>query len=137
VPWDEVLDRGSPETGQVVWVPPPPEGTCVHFDLVYTPAGAAVTLHPGARSMGTRLVGEVQLANAERVFVTWLIRPMAEGTRRYVAQLRSARIVDADGYPIEKAGMLAFGVEPNPDAKDETYIGTFLDVTRRVSRKDK
>jgi hypothetical protein len=62
---------------------------------------------------------------------------MAEGTRRYVAQLRSARIVDADGNPIEKAGMLAFGVEPNPDAKDETYIGTFLDVTRRVSRKDK
>jgi hypothetical protein len=109
VPCDEVLDRGMPETGQVVWVPPPPENTCIHFDLVHTPVGAVVTGHPGARSMGTGLVGEVQLENKERVFVTWLIRPMEEATRRHVVQLRSARIVDADGNPIEKVGMLAFG----------------------------
>jgi hypothetical protein len=48
-----------------------------------------------------------------------------------VLRLRSARIVDADGNPIEKIGMLAFGTKPNPDAEDGTYIGRFLDVTRR------
>jgi hypothetical protein len=131
VPYDEVLDRAMPETGQVIWVSPPPEGTCIHFDVVYTPAGAVVTGHPGARSMGTGLIGEVQLENEERVFVTWLIRPMEKATRRHAAQLRSARIVDADGNPIEKVGMLAFGREPNPDAEDGTYVGTFLDVTRK------
>jgi hypothetical protein len=131
VPYDEVLDRAMPETGQVIWVSPPPESTCIHFDVVYTPVGAVVTGHPGARSTGTGLIGEVQLENDERVFVTWLIRPMEEATRRHAAQLRSARMVDADGNPIEKSGMLAFGREPNPDAEDGAYVGTFLDVTRK------
>lgn len=131
VPYDEVLDRERPETGQVVWVPPPPENTCIHFDIIYTPAGTLITGHPGARGMGTKLVGEVQLQNGERVFVTSLVRQMDEATRRYVAKLRSARILDADGRPIEKVGMLAFGRQRNPDADDGTYVGKFLDVTRK------
>jgi hypothetical protein len=131
VPWDEILDRGMAEPGQVTWVPPPPEGTCIHFDVIYTPAGAVITGHPGARSMGTGLIGEVRLANDERVFVTWLVRPMEEALRRHVLKLRAARILDADGHPIQKAGMLAFGKEPNPDADDGTYVGKFLDVTRK------
>jgi hypothetical protein len=120
-----------PESAQIAWVPPPSEGTCIHFDVVYTPAGAVVTDHPGARSMGTRLIGEVRLENGERVFVTWLVRPMEEATRRYVSKLREARILDAEGNLIEKAGMLAFGKEPNPDANDGTYVGKCLDVTRK------
>jgi hypothetical protein len=131
VPYDEVLDRGKPETGQVVWVTQPPEDTCIHFDIIYAPAGAVITGHPGARSMGTTLVGEVQLQNGERVFVTSLVRPMDEATCRYVAKLRSARILDAGGRPIEKLGMLAFGRERNPDANDGTYVGKFMDVTRK------
>jgi len=131
VPYDEVLGRGRPETGQVVWATPPPENTCVHFDIIYTPASAVVTSHPGARSMGTKLVGEVQLQNGERVFVTSLVRPMDEATRRYVAKLRSARILDADRRLIEKVGMLPFGRERNPDADDGTYVGKFIDVTRK------
>jgi hypothetical protein len=131
VPYDEVFDRGVPETEQVVFIPPPPEGTCIHFDVVYTSAGATVTGHPGARSMSTGLVGAVQLENGDRVFVTWLVRPMEEAIRRHIVRLRSARIVDADGNQIEKVGMLAFGTEPNPDADDGTYVGTLLDVTRK------
>ena len=131
VPYDEVLDREMPETGEVVWIPPPPESTCIHFDIVYIPAEAVVTGHPGARSMGTGLVGEVQLQNRERVFVTWLVRPMEEAIRRQVMKLRAARIIDTASNPIEKVGMLAFGKERNPDADDGTYVGNFLDVTRR------
>ncbi len=87
--------------------------------------------------MGTGLVGEVQPENEERVFVTWLVRPMEEATRRHVVKLRSARILDADGNPIEKVGMLAFGREPNPGVDDRTYVGTFLDVTRKDSEGDR
>lgn len=131
VPYDEVLIRGRPETGQVVWVTPPAQNTCIHFDIIYAPAGAVITGHPGARSMGTKLVGEVNLQNGERVFVTSLVRPMDEATRRYVAKLRSARILGTNGRPIENAGMLAFGRERNPDADDGTYVGKFMDVTRK------
>lgn len=137
VPWDEVLDRGSTKTDHVIWIAPPPEGTCIHFDVVYTPAGAVFPGHPGARSMGTGLIGAVHLANGERVFVTWLIQPMTEATRLYLAFLRSARIVDADGTPIDKPGILTFERKPNPDAQDGTEIGMLLSVTRWGETKNK
>ena len=54
---------------------------------------------------------------------------MDEATRRYLVALRAARILDANGNPIEKVGMFAFGAEPNLDVDDGTYIGKFLDVT--------
>lgn len=130
VPWDEVLERDVEEMGNVVWTPPPLEEMCVHFDLIYTPAGATATGHPGARSMGTELVGIVELENGEQVFVTSLVREMGAALRENVDRLRSARILDRDGNPIEKTGMLAFGREPNPDAEDGTFVGTLIDVTR-------
>jgi hypothetical protein len=119
------------ESGDVIWVPPPPEDMCIHLDVIYTPAGAVVSGHPGARSMGTGLVGKVQLENGEQVFVTWLSRPMTDGFRHQVERLRSARILDAAGGPMEKIGMLAFGTEPNPDANDGTRVGILCDVTRK------
>ncbi len=133
VPYDEVIDRRVMENGQIVWVPMPPENTCIHFDVVYTPSSAVGTSHPGARSMGTGLIGAVQLENGEQVFVTWLVRPMDEATRRHILKLRSTPILDAGGNLIQKSGMLAFGRVPNPDADDGTHIGTLLDVTRRSS----
>jgi hypothetical protein len=133
VPYDELIARERPEKGQVAWASPPPENACIHFDVIYTPSGAIVTSHPGAGSMGTALVGEVLLESGDRVFVTSLVRPMGEPLRRNIAKLRGARIFDADGKLLEKVGMLAFGTEPNPDAKDETRVGVLLDVTQQKS----
>jgi hypothetical protein len=130
VPDDEVIERETTEVGEIIWIAPPLENTCVHFDIVYVPAGAIVTGHPGARNMGTGLVGEVLLENEQRVFVTWFVRPKEEATRRYIEKLRTAHIVGADGNPSKNAGMLAFETKPNPDAADETRIGTLLHVTR-------
>ena len=115
----------------MVWVPPPPEGTCITFDVVYIPPAATVTDHPGSRSMGTELVGSVLLANRERVFVTWLIRPMGAALSRDVAILRSARLVNADGTPIKRSSLLTFTKTLNPDADDGTEVGKLLSVTRR------
>lgn len=56
---------------------------------------------------------------------------MDEATRRYVAKLRSAHILDSDGRSIEKVGLLAFCRERNPDADDGTYVGKFMDVTKK------
>jgi hypothetical protein len=129
VPWNEVIEREGEETGDVVWTPPPPEGTAIHFDLVYASAGMKVTGHPGARSMGTQLVGKVELEKGEQVFVTSLVRVMRRELRATVDRLRSAPILD-EGQPIDKVGMLAFGAEPDPDADDGTQVGTVIDVTR-------
>src|SRR3954447_5899109 len=59
VPWDEVIDREDRDTDGVLWTPQPPDGCAVHFDVVYVAPRMQVTDHPGARSMGTELVGEV------------------------------------------------------------------------------
>jgi hypothetical protein len=123
VPWDEVLDRGYVEKGDVVWTKPPAKGMCIEYDVLYAAAGLTVTGHPGARSMNTELIGKVDLANGEQVFVVSRERPMDEATRRQVDRLRDARIIDAQGNQIPKLGMLAFGVE-------QDGVGTFLDVTR-------
>ena len=81
--------------------------------------------------MGTELVGSVLLANRERVFVTWLIRPMGAALSRDVAILRSARLVNADGTPIKRSSLLTFTKTLNPDADDGTEVGKLLSVTRR------
>jgi len=130
VPWDEVRERDALEKGAIVWVAPPADGMAVHFDIVYTPAGTIVSGHPGERSMGTVLVGEVELENTERVFVTALARPMQESLLRHINRLRTARIRDASGNQILQNGMLAFGTEPNPDANDGTQVGILVDITR-------
>jgi hypothetical protein len=131
VPHDEVRVRPALEKGgEIVWVQPPPEGQSLHFDLVYTPAGVVVTGHPGARSMGTQLVGVVDLENGEQVYVTALARPINDELRDHIQKLRGTRIVDGAGKLIEKTAILSFGTEPNRDAKDDTEVGTFLDVTR-------
>lgn len=131
VPFDEVIDRDGVESENVVWTPPPPDGTCVHFDLVYVAAGVPISGHPGARSMGTQLVGKVLLANGDSVFVVSVVREIDPGLRTTIERLRTTPILDADGDTLEKSGIVAFGTEPNPDADDGTHIGTVIDVTRR------
>lgn len=59
----------------------------MHFDVVYIPSGMQVTGHPGARSMGTKLVGEVAVANGERVFVVSHVAEMNATTRASIARL--------------------------------------------------
>jgi hypothetical protein len=136
VPWDEVQEREGNESGDVVFTPPPPEGTCVHFDVTYVAPGVRVTSHPGARSMGTEFVGQVELENGERVYVTSIVRAVEVPLRRNIAMLRSARVVDATtGKPLPGIGVMGFGREPDPDGHG-TFLGTLIDVTRPDERED-
>ena len=112
-------------TTTLMWVDTPPNGACVHLDLVYTPAVARVDGHPGARSMGTNLVGVVSLENGELVFVTSTVRPMEEETRATIERLRRLPIVGSDDKEMKRTAVLAFGTAPNPDSDDGTFVGTF------------
>ena len=47
---DKVRETDTAEMGDVVWIDPPPEGTCINFDIVYGPSGVAITGHPGAKA---------------------------------------------------------------------------------------
>jgi hypothetical protein len=121
VPWDEVLDRGYVEKGDVVRTRPPATGNCVQYDVVYFAAGLTVEGVPGSRSMGTDLVGQVELANGQQVFVTSRENEIAEDLAKRIAQIRNVQVKDQQGRTPEGFGALAFGTE-------EGY-GTFLDVS--------
>ena len=133
VPFDEVQQRHTVEDGSVVWVASPGHGECVHFDIVYVPSVADVTSHPGARSMGTKLVGRLTLENGQHVFVTSIARPIQVPLQGQILRLRTAPVLDKHDRPIRNTGMLAFGTEPNADANDGTFVGVLLDITRKAT----
>jgi hypothetical protein len=122
VPAEEVRDRDGSESGDVVWTAPPAPGMCVEYDVMYAAAGLTVEGYPGATSMGTELVGKVDLANGEQVWVVSWEHELGEAATGQYERLRNARIVGADGKRMEGMGALAFGVE-------DGGIGMFLDVT--------
>lgn len=121
VPWDEVLERGYPENGDVVWTAPPPRAKCIEYDVHYFAPGLKVEGHVGLRSMGTELVGSVTLGNGSLVQVTAVVAPMDAKGRQMIDQLRGARATDAVGNRV-RLSVLAFGVEPDG-------TGKFMDVT--------
>lgn len=130
IPHDEVLMRLRRETGSISWISQPSEGFCIHVDIVYVPSSADVSGHPGQRSMGTELVGRLWLANGEQVFVTAISRPIEQPLRNQIDRFRNTSILDKFGSQIDKIGLFAFGIEPNPDASDGTEIGVLIDITR-------
>jgi hypothetical protein len=127
VPAGEVTDRSYPETSSIVWRTPPAEGMCVSYDVLYTAAGLTVEGHPGARSMGTELVGTLTLANGEQVWVVAWEHELDEKGRVQIERLRQARVFDAEGNKIENVGALMFGVEDS--------VGVFIDVTFERDRE--
>lgn len=136
VPFDEVLNRKHTEKGAVVWTPRPSQDNCIHYDVIHVPANLQTEAHPGSRSMGTSLVGDVQLENGQRVFVTSIVRPMADALRVQILKLRTYPALDADGRQVNRTGMLSFGTEPNPDAEDGKHVGILVAVTRSSSGQD-
>lgn len=88
VPWSSATLRRAdgkdmPET---VWVPQPPEGHLVEFQIWFTGPSARVSTWPGQRSRGTVLVSKVPLANAESVWVTALTEPAPDSFLKEIAQ---------------------------------------------------
>ncbi len=72
--------------------------------------------------MGTELVGKVELANGEQVWVVAWEHELDEATRVQAHRMRNARVTDAGGNRIDQLGFFAFGV--NDDG-----TGMLLDVT--------
>jgi len=122
VPAEEVMQRDYRELGDIVWTRPPASGNCIEYDIMYAAAGLTVAGCAGRTSMGTQLIGKVDLANGEQVFVVAWEHGLDAKARAEMARLRSVRVFDAAGDPMTSIGLLAFGVE-------EGGVGVFLDLT--------
>jgi len=90
VPWCSVtlryeIHRRPP---QVVWIPAPPDGWIVEFQIWLTASGALVSNWPGRRSRGTVLVGKVGLTSGGSVWVTALEEPAPAQVLEQVRQWR-------------------------------------------------
>jgi hypothetical protein len=122
VPWNEVIDRGNPEHGDVTWTPQPPDRSCVAFGVQHLALGDI-----GSRSVdvnlpaGVDLVGQVRLADGTIVIVTAHVEELSPHNLKVIEMVRGARALDADGNRV-RLSVLLFGVEPDG-------MGKFMDVT--------
>jgi hypothetical protein len=130
VPATEVIERGYPETGSVVWrKPPASRGLCVEYDVLYSAEGLTVEGHPGARSMGTELVGTFKLSNGQQVWVVAWEHELDDEQRARTDGLRKTRVFDAEGNRIDDLGALMFGIEGS--------VGVLHDVTFEPEADDR
>jgi hypothetical protein len=79
--------------------------------------------------MGTELVGKVELANGQQVWiVVWEHEP-GTGARAQVEQLRKSRVTDVEGNPIDNLGAVMFGLE------EDGSVGVLTEVTFEQRRQ--
>jgi hypothetical protein len=90
VPWSSVTlpYHAHSVPSDVVWVPQPPEGCIVEFQIWITAPDAIVSSWPGRRSRGTVLVGKVNLPNGETVWVTALQEAIPDAVLEQVRHWR-------------------------------------------------
>jgi hypothetical protein len=120
VPWFEVRDRSGVEDSEVIWADLPPRGFAVEFDVFFAAPTAVIDGHPGARSMGTRAVGDLTLPNGERVFVVWWNAEITDAIQRQLDDFLSREVLQG-GQPVSGLGMLGFGLENG--------VGVHLDLS--------
>lgn len=61
----------TPSDAGVLWLPNAPEGKATEIDILIVAASTAVSGWPGKRSMGTSLIGSIQLGGGE---TAWAVR---------------------------------------------------------------
>jgi hypothetical protein len=83
----------------VTWADAPPKGSAVEFDVFLATPAAKVSTHPGARSMGTRLVGTITLPNGELVYVVWWMPQITDAIQQQLDRLFSAEVLQ-NGQPV-------------------------------------
>lgn len=103
----------SPSDPEIQWLPNAPDGKATEIDILLVAASTTVSGWPGKRSMGTSLVGSLQLGRGETAWVVyWAIDlPQKPRLPRGSGKFYKGRSLT----DLENANLraLAFGTEPD------------------------
>jgi hypothetical protein len=112
-PSSAVTSRMTAEDTDVLWQPNAPEGQAREIDVILVAASTSVTGWPGKRSMGTSLVGSLQLARGDTAWVVHRVTDLPKSPSLPDGRFRFYR----GRGPVDLAGAnlraLAFGNEPD------------------------
>jgi hypothetical protein len=135
IPFDEVRSRpGILKKRDIFWVAVPAEGCCIHTDIYYI---APWVKNPGLETKGFHsangIIGDVYLANYQRVLVVWTARPLSNSLERTIRRLRTMPLANHHEKTLPPAnGMFTYGKEAYPGWSDGSEIGTVIDLTRGI-----
>jgi hypothetical protein len=117
IPFDEVRSRpGMVKNRDIVWVPVPADQDCIHIVIVYIAPGIG-NLDISIKGPYSRkgLIGDVLLANNQRVRTAWFVRPLSDALGQKIRELRTMPLVDRRGNALPPAnGMFCFAKERIP-----------------------
>ena len=76
-PWSAVTSSiGNIKNNKIHWIPNAPKQKATEIDIIITALGISTTDWPGKRSMGTSLIGSLELENGERWWVVYRVIDM-------------------------------------------------------------
>ena len=120
------------EGSGIVWIAPPPNGKAVEVDVIITSPSTRSSSWPGKRAMGTQLVGRLETASGETVWVVHRLTempalPTLRGQPRYFSGATAA--------DLKAPGLRAILIGTEPDGSRVMYDCVFgppeLDRTRK------
>lgn len=91
VPHSEVTAKVDAvgDSPSIAWMPRPPEGSVVEFQVWLTKPETVVTNWPGYRSRGAQLIGKTVLGNGQTVWVTALEEPVSPSLQLEIQQRKN------------------------------------------------
>ena len=114
-PWSALTN--SIEIGnhsKVTWIENVPEGRAIEIDILYSKAAITVTGWPGKGSMGTRLIGSIQLNNGETVWaVYWVVNMPDFDSWPKTVNMNYFNGCSKEDLKEDGLRMLLFGSEPD------------------------
>lgn len=113
-PYSAVINsKNTGKYGKVKWIDNAPEPRATEIDVIITEPSGKVSGWPGKRSMGTSLIGSIQLENGETVWVVHWIIDMPDLSKVEKGIVRFFKGKSSKDLKSEGLRALVFGTEPD------------------------
>lgn len=131
VPEDVINVPKKEERKSLVWIPSPPIGKAVEIAILLTHPEAKVSSWPGAKAMGTSLVGKIDLESGKKV---WVVHRVIDLPPRMVPTTRVKPTFFRNLTPEEEKGqgLRAIGIGKHEDGS--WYFCECLVKVKKVER---
>lgn len=104
---------------EIFWIPNAPENMATEIDIIITTPDVLVSGWPGGKSMGTQLIGKLELDNGDTVWFVYMYTEMPKFPERMSGELRLFNDESIDEIKNGNLKAMLFG--DNPDGSKVIY----------------
>ena len=114
---------------EFTWIPNCATGYATEIDLIITTENTNLNGWPGKNSMGTQLIGTIQLANGEKAWLVYWTIPMPDFTKLSSIKMKLLKNKTTDDLKTESLRAIIFG-----DKSDGSRTIYDLAVTSKLTQ---